>query len=71
MDGADVSYWQAIETAPKDGSRVLVCDEYGVPMFVSWLTGMYDGREGWRCQMHLPAWIPSYWFPLPSAPNAV
>jgi len=55
--------WQPMDSAPRDGSRILVCDQYGVPVFVVWC-------DGWRCQRDLPQWEPSYWLPLPQAPNA-
>lgn len=64
--------WQPIETAPKDGTRIIVCDEYGVPTFASWFDS--DNRPmgsgpGFRCQMNLPTWCPQWWYPLPPAPN--
>jgi len=57
--------WQPMDSAPRDGSRILVCDQYGVPLFASWWAG------GWRCQRELPQWEPSYWLPLPKAPNHI
>ncbi len=59
-----VPAWQPIETAPKDGSQVLVWDDGA--MFISW----------WNEEEH--AWIdngpvqppPTHWMPLPPPPAA-
>lgn len=42
--------WQPIETAPKDGIKILICPEYGIEdAFVSWWVSS-DGR--WvKCHM--------------------
>lgn len=62
-----MSNWQSMDTAPRDGRRIVVCDEYGIPTFVTWYL------DGWRCQQDplTPRWQPSFWYPLPRAPNAV
>lgn len=60
--------WQPIETAPKDGTTVLVCDRLGDCSVASywarkptywdgnWGDGEYETR-------------PSHWMPLPAAPE--
>ena len=56
--------WQPIETAPKDGTEVLV-SIYQRPTFASWL----EHRHAWvgRDQHSLTA--PTHWLPLPAPPT--
>ena len=64
--------WQPIETAPKDGTEILVCVQYEVDgdlhseRWVDWLTA--DG--GWFAFPSL-IWVPfrpTAWMPLPEPP---
>jgi len=71
--------WLPIETAPKDGTEVLVCDKYGNRHVAAFLAQMYFGHET------RPAWmygeigdpyhneevevVPTHWMPLPPLPN--
>lgn len=70
---ADNSDWWPIETAPKDGSRILVWD--GEPEIVRWDDVSHDYRKGWASGglFSEHAWwydesFPTHWQPLPSAP---
>jgi len=58
--------WQPIETAPKDGSRVLIKGDCTVVAGWQEITGMH-GHMGWAIVND--AWMPSsearYWMPLP------
>lgn len=68
--------WQPIETAPKDGTCILVCDYFGTAI-ASWqVPGEEAAAEG--CE---PTWLahsqeceeyldPTYWQPLPEPPKA-
>jgi hypothetical protein len=68
-----MSEWQPIETAPKDGAEILVCELFGGSM-ISVPARWKDGR--WRL-----VWVswsdesdeidPSYWTPLPEPPNGL
>lgn len=68
--------WQPIETAPKDGSAVLLCD--GCAMMVAswghdslfnhepkkWVYGECEGNYNWRQSFESP----THWMPLPEPP---
>lgn len=63
--------WQPIETAPKDGSRVLIKGDCTVVAGWEEITGMH-GLMGWAIVND--AWMSSgearYWMPLPKPPMA-
>ena len=54
--------WQPIETAPKDGTAVLLWDD------VRFEVGLYDLRGGWVDQ-DFRVLYPSHWMPLPKTPS--
>ncbi len=54
--------WQSIETAPKDGTRILA-HENGVVDRAYWDCE----RNGWYT--HGTLWYPTDWMPLPKPPN--
>lgn len=64
--------WQPIDTAPKDGSPVLLWDEHGVTIG-AWDEGSASGPKyppNWRG----PYWAhvidnPTHWAPLPEGPE--
>lgn len=59
--------WQPIETAPKDGTRVLM-HKAGVGKY-STFVGWWNCRdESWRDISHLFR-DPSHWMPLPEPPE--
>lgn len=71
--------WQPIETAPKDGTDVLVCGgtynaglQIGTPLLgviIAFWDGSYwhgpeeNAHDEWR------ECYPAYWMPLPAPPN--
>jgi len=70
-----VSEWQPIETAPKDGTRILLYQREGDGMddnrtvaegaWGEWLPGEYE----W-CMVQQDAWTaPTHWMPLPEPPK--
>lgn len=69
--------WQPIETAPRDGTEILVTSEYGDVSVVRWLhndwQGMCDGEPSIAAQgdtytdYHHP--FCSHWMPLPEPPK--
>ena len=69
--------WQPIETAPKDGTEILVCEVTRTTPFmqvVQWQT--YTAREGgdWFILCGLAAdpdlyFTPTHWMPLPTPPG--
>ena len=70
-----MSEWQPIETAPKDGTRVLIawnngCDKGVVSAY--WEPG-YFGNIGWtEFQLRSDYWgpdTPTHWMPLPKPPK--
>jgi hypothetical protein len=59
--------WQPIETAPKDGTRVLAWDGWSVQTLEYW-----DGNEEWGQvgdSDRLTVSYPTHWMPLPSPPK--
>lgn len=75
-DGAEslstvgLGVWLPIETAPKDGTEILVC---GPSMPAD---GMYRSCAVWREGKWIESWWsndelfpPTYWTPLPDTPN--
>lgn len=65
---------QPIETAPRDGTEVLVL--VGRSWFVSrwsrpWLNGAPNPNypEGWEPHMDAQPWAPTHWHPLPEIPT--
>lgn len=56
--------WQPIETALKDGTRILVSPGYEEPCDIAW----FDPDGGFGDFLHF--WEPDHWMPLPKAPDA-
>jgi hypothetical protein len=77
-EGYELSEWQPIETAPRDGTRVLVFsisqweDDAGIytafwdAIMEDWVVGFLDlERHGCLSDDEV-----THWMPLPKAPNA-
>jgi hypothetical protein len=65
--------WQPIETAPKDGTQVLLCSDGGAVWMGHWVgrSGAYK-INGWtRYNCVDIGWEPSNWMPLPEPPEDV
>ncbi len=60
-----VAEWQPIETAPKDGTRVLLCIDHGEWGDKVW-TGLWG--DGWMVSYGKARTEPTHWMPLPKAP---
>lgn len=72
-----MSEWQSIESAPRDGTRVLLCEIVQCPVKRYWVT------EGWYSVEHKGWWeanidpldyvgrqcYPTHWMPLPEPPK--
>ena len=74
MPPREVTGWQSIETAPKDGTILAVCmDDY--TQLVIWDQEIDYGEEGisqiWRSVLTDAFVIPTHWMPLPPAPEDV
>lgn len=60
--------WQAIETAPKDGTDVLLRSVHSESVANGyWLQAAYAGNGAWIWPYVHKA--PAYWMPLPKAPG--
>jgi hypothetical protein len=62
-----MSQWQLIETAPKDGTEVLLYSHYLRQMFI----GGYVRRGAWKLFGHRDLYEtePTHWMPLPAPPE--
>lgn len=62
--------WQPIETAPKDGTTILLWEgESGTECWVVPVTGSWDCGE-WTLTCHgFSTLAPSHWMPLPDRPE--
>lgn len=68
--------WQPIETAPKDGRRLLVMWPYwhGNAPGIAWYCGGSGGWDSDRCLTPIhenvaPERDPTHWMPLPEPPH--
>ena len=62
--------WQPIETAPQDGTQVLVSGpSYNDPSYVAYVTiALFDPEYGeWREGLNA-IYAPTHWMPLPPSP---
>lgn len=61
--------WQPIETAPKDGTAVLIAvPDYEVAIIANWYR--YNGLETWRDEELDIYPTATHWQPLPTPPTA-
>lgn len=66
--------WQPIETAPKDGTWVMlhvVGNQPDLQSYVPEIAFWIDDDQGWSCSHELQAFgkRPTHWIPLPTPPN--
>lgn len=73
--------WQPIETAPKDGTRILLFDGMGIAIASWWVPDPTDFDDDDDFDEPLPGWCvesaecvefwhePTHWMPLPEPPN--
>lgn len=63
-----VQGWKSIETAPRDGSQVLVfCDASDIPISGGY---WYKKEKCWICGGYMrKQFPPTHWMPLPPAPG--
>lgn len=59
-----MSEWQPIETAPKDGTPILVADSGPYAFVVEW----NNKHRAWL-GADRSAWEPTHWMPLPEPPK--
>ena len=67
--------WQPIETAPDDGTDVLVCVTHNMPdgewETIQWVDWQRSPRVRWpnyAARIDIP-FPPTHWMPLPAPPN--
>lgn len=60
--------WQPMETAPKDGTEVLVFSKYEDIVIAKWAE--WGGRDGgWIVGMEYAVSSPTHWMSLPEPPK--
>ena len=72
-ESANAPAWQPIETAPKDGTRIIMLTEHGyhrvvIGRFFAWDAGV----SGWETDSYRVLTgddEPTHWMPLPPAPG--
>lgn len=67
-----MSDWQPIETAPKDGTEVLVYEPLlgGEINFASWrVSDAYTSGGTWQTRQWLYTARPTHWMPIPNTPE--
>ena len=57
--------WRSIETAPVDGTEILVYEECGGTNVMLFIEGQFREKVSF-CSLRSP---PTHWMPLPSPPN--
>ena len=60
--------WQPIETAPKDGSEMLVWEMFGGWFVAKWSLKRKIWVSVWSC-MEFDEIEPTHWMPLPDQPE--
>jgi hypothetical protein len=64
--------WRTIETAPQDGSKILLWARIHNRADAPWshMIGRYDISFGWiTASTEVTPIVPMYWMPLPNAPT--
>jgi len=56
--------WQPIESAPKDGTKVIICSSEYSPIVAAFKGSQWEKRAG-----SFVAHLPTHWMPLPAAPQ--
>jgi hypothetical protein len=68
-----VQIWQSIETAPRDGSKILLWAriDTSADSTSSVMVGLFDISFGWVTASYggTPI-VPTHWMPLPNAPTS-
>ena len=67
-----MSEWQPIDTAPRDGTRVLLTIQYGVRQRLEigyWGRGLSRETGSWRFHRVHNDDRPTHWMPLPAPPE--
>jgi hypothetical protein len=63
-----VSDWQPIETAPKDGTRIIVANYAVVWPDVSWVKSPRAGERWEHLNLGAVRFAPTHWMPIPKPP---
>jgi hypothetical protein len=61
--------WQPIETAPKDGTEILIRGHRGAVFIAKWHTDRFGASAFCEHMNDAPVVSPTHWMPLPDPPS--
>lgn len=64
-----MSEWQPIDTAPRDGTEILICDAVTTYTPYRAYPALWEPEYGWRDPDWDGGYDPTHWMPMPPPPK--